>query len=226
MNMSRAGAPPGQRRRNRPVYLMLSLFLMVLIQPAMAGKPFASLVMGVLVSLTVFSSALSVLRNRRLFVVICCLGLPSIALNWLSRSAHLGLATDVLSSVLMTAFGGTILTVMVANILTASTVTANTLCRAVSGYILIGLTWAFAYETVVLLDPSSIASLSAGSSAGEFMYFSVITMTTLGFGDITPVSPYARSLAMVQAIVGPMYLAILVARLVAMYQHGLPGEQG
>ena len=210
-------ASSARRRKNRPVYLMISLFLMLLIGPAVADKPFASLVLSLLLSLVAISSALSVYRSRRLLAAICCLALPCVVLNWLTRLVDLGLAMDVLTNVLLIAFTGTVLVAMMASILTAPTVTANTLCRAVSAYLLIGLTWAFAYEIVVMLDPGAITPLTATNSMGDFIYFSFTTMTTLGIGDIAPVSPYARSLALLQSIIGPMYLVILVARLVAMY---------
>ena len=218
-------ASSARRGKNRPVYLMISLLLMLLIQPALAGKPFSSLVLVLLLSLVGISSALSVFRNRRLFVTICCLGLPCVGLNWMTRLADVGVAMDVLTNVLLIAFTGTLLTAMLINILATSTVTANTLCRAVSAYLLIGLTWAAAYEIVVMLDPGAITPLTSTNSMGNFVYFSFTTMTTLGFGDITPVSPYARSLAMLQSVIGPMYLVILVARLVAMYGRTPTGQQ-
>ena len=58
-------------------------------------------------------------------------------------------------------------------------------------------------------------SLSAADGARAFLYFSFVTLTTVGYGDILPVHPAARSLAMLEAVTGPLYLAILVARLVS-----------
>ncbi len=214
-----------KRHRNRPVYLMISLFLMLLIGPALAGKPFSSLVLVLLLSLVGVSSALSVLSSRRLFIAICALSLGCVGLNWLTRLVEASLALDVLTNVLLIAFTGALLTAMLVNILTDSTVTVNTLCRAVSAYLLIGLMWTAAYEIVVMLDPGAITSLTRASPMGDFVYFSFTTMTTLGFGDIAPVSPYARSLTLLQSVIGPLYLVILVARLVAMYDRTPTGQQ-
>ena len=205
-------------RRDRPVFLMVTLFLLLLVHPAFEGKPFAALVLSAFFTLILVSSALAVMRQRRLFVAVCCLGLPWVVLNWAGNLVSLGPALDLLRLVVQTTFILFVVVVLVAKLLTTSTVTANTLCRAVSAYLLMGVAWAAMYGMLVLLDPNAFRTPSGDTSWAEYLYFSFTTLTTLGFGDITPVSPYARSLVMVEAVIGPMYLAVLIARLVAMHR--------
>lgn len=103
----------------------------------------------------------------------------------------------------------------------------NRLVGAISLYLLLGILWTIAYSTVELIDPGSISNLSAESAGGqlsELIYFSFVTMTTLGYGDIVPVSPIARSLAYIQAVFGQFYVAILVAGLVSAYISGRDGS--
>ena len=84
-----------------------------------------------------------------------------------------------------------------------------------------GLLWSFIYTLLFAVDPESIrlASVVSGEEGGrdvfsEMYYFSFVTLTTLGYGDILPVSRLARSLATMEAILGQLYLAVVIASLV------------
>ena len=109
------------------------------------------------------------------------------------------------------------LAVVLGQTLRAGPVTFHRILGAVAAYLLLGIIWAYAYELVALLRPpafSGAVNLADGPRA--FYYFSFVTLTTVGYGDVLPVHPAARSLAMLEAVTGPLYLAILVARLVSL----------
>ena len=92
---------------------------------------------------------------------------------------------------------------------------------AIAAYLLLGLVWGYAYELVAALHPGAFAS--AHATAGEdrsLIYFSFVTLTTVGYGDITAVHPAARSLALLEALTGQLYPAILLARLVTLHTQG------
>ena len=105
-------------------------------------------------------------------------------------------------------------------ILFGSDIDANRLYGAVCVYLMLGVIWALMYSTLEHLDPSAFAgSLPVGSEDWnlEWIYYSFVTLTTLGYGDILPVSATARALAYSQAVVGVFYMAMLVAALVGSY---------
>ena len=91
---------------------------------------------------------------------------------------------------------------------------------AIGSYLLIGLVFAQAYRLLVFFIPGAFAHNGAPSTFDDLSqslhYFSFITLTSTGYGDITPVHPYARSLATLEALSGNLFLAVLIARLVAM----------
>jgi hypothetical protein len=97
---------------------------------------------------------------------------------------------------------------------------------AVATYLLLGFVWAQAYSLVQLANhdafrfPEAVAEgespMLARASEHRFLYFSFVTLTTLGYGDVTPMRPLARSLAALEAVTGQLFLAITVARLVAL----------
>ena len=101
-----------------------------------------------------------------------------------------------------------------------SEINANRIVGAVCVYLLLGVIWAMAYTIIEMISPGSFAGFSPIDDLGwdsEWLYFSFVTMTTLGYGDILPVSATARGFAYMQAIVGQFYIAVLVAGLVSAY---------
>jgi hypothetical protein len=105
-------------------------------------------------------------------------------------------------------------------------VTTETISMAISIYLLLGLTWGVLYVVIFLLQPQAFrfgsADVASALTLGNvhlfpvFIYFSLTTLATIGFGDISPVSLQARYAAVAEGITGQLYLAILVARLVGM----------
>ena len=103
-------------------------------------------------------------------------------------------------------------------------VTAETISMSISTYLLMGLTWGVFYIALYHLQPGAFSF--GGSTPGApseheifaiLVYFSLTTLSTIGFGDITPITLQARYAAVAEGITGQFYLAILVARLVGLY---------
>jgi voltage-gated potassium channel Kch len=102
-------------------------------------------------------------------------------------------------------------------------VTLDELFACASAYILMAILWGSAYALVLAFDPSALYINEANNPDGrlafsELIYFSMTTLTSVGFGEITPVAPIARSLVMLQQVVGVLFVAILVARLTGLYE--------
>jgi hypothetical protein len=106
-------------------------------------------------------------------------------------------------------------------------ISANRIIGAVSLYLLLGVFWAVAYTVVEIANPGSFDGLTVRYGQGwdsDWLYFSFVTMTTLGYGDMLPLSAIARMLAYVQAVFGQFYIAILVAGLVSAYLSRRQGD--
>lgn len=94
-------------------------------------------------------------------------------------------------------------------------VNRDVIMAAVCGYFLLGLMWAFVYFFVETVLPGSFQyAKNSSASNANFIYFSFVTMTTVGYGDMLPLSNAARSLAILEAVMGQLYLAVTIARLV------------
>src|SRR3982074_631851 len=157
-------------------------------------------------------------RRRVLFLLSSFIGLLTIAVRWFSLFApkrfwELSSEVAVLIAVLMISW------ILLSQIFrSAAPTTVVSIQGAIAVYLLFGLAWANAYLLVIQLNPRSFQSTIglSSSSATEWYYFSYVTLTTLGYGEITPLTRIARVLAAGEAVTGQLYLAVLIARLIGM----------
>lgn len=127
-----------------------------------------------------------------------------------------GMPQELAGDMLFLALGLFTVSTMLGRVLTAKRVDFDVLCGTAAVYLLLALIWAFTYVIVETVSPGSFSGLNRGDLT-EFLYFSLTTISTLGYGDILPVNPWARVWAGLQAAVGVFYMAAVVARLVNAY---------
>jgi hypothetical protein len=114
-------------------------------------------------------------------------------------------------------------TVILQRILSHRTVTAQTIIGAICVYVYIGLIFALVYGLVDAIGTDPFFAQGPTQRPGQYTYFSFVTMSTLGYGDLSPGTDLGQGLAVLEALVGSIYLVTLVARLVAMFGRQ-PGE--
>lgn len=172
------------------------------------------IIVAVLFTLVLLSAIAA--EHRRLRGGIAVLVVPALLALWsgLAFDARevLMLGRALIAVVLGVVFGSTLRAV-----LGAQRVTRDTLFGSVAAYLLLGLIFAQVFTLIELASPGAFRipdALSGYVLGEELTYYSLVTITTLGYGDIMPVAPLARNLAAIEAMVGQLYVAILVARLV------------
>ena len=213
-------------REEHPMFLMVSLLLLLAVFPACEGGKYAAFVLVALLTLVLAGSAWAVAKRRGRLIAVAALGAPAVALSWVNALTSASTALDVCGTLILVVFIMLVVSILLKGLLTAPRVTGNTLCGAVSVYLLLGLGWAMVYRALALVNPASFDTGSVQVVWGEYLYFSYSVLTTLGFGDIIPMTPYARALVVFESILGPLYLVVLVARLVAMYERSRPEQVG
>lgn len=175
--------------------------------------------MSVLLSFVLLASLNIVAERRGHFRIGLVLFLASVAATW--AGILLGVPSLLgVGRVLSILFLAVTVAAILPPLLRAQRVTADVIWGALSVYLLIGVMGAFAFAAITVWQPDALvgASLSTETAlSGDLVYFSFVTQTTLGFGDIRPVSAIARSVAMFLAVSGVLYLAVLVASLVGIY---------
>lgn len=165
--------------------------------------------------------------RRRVFWVGMGLAILAIGAQWMSLFTHhvSWVTVNVMASLFLTYTAGVILH----TILRQDRVNADTIIGGLCIYLLIGIVFVELYSMVEVLRPGSFAIGGNPITLGEHiqfggyaatLYFSFVTLTTLGYGDVTPLSPIARSLAVTEAVMGQLYVAVFIARLVGLYLAG------
>jgi hypothetical protein len=221
----------GKVARHRFVWLfvgLLTFFVLVAVTRQLRGLGWtdALTVFEVLVFAVVIGGiAVSISRTRAGKLVTLLLGLPAI-LFWL---LHLGWPSTLVEFIRYL-FSASFLTyaiyLMLVEVFVATRVTSNILCASLCAYLLLGVVWALGYSMISILDdgaftrslggPAPVMLRMGSGNTIDALYFSFTTMTTLGYGDFVPTAPLARAMACLEAIVGQLYLAVLVARLVGL----------
>jgi hypothetical protein len=207
-------------RRFSTVELLIALGLLFVSLPFVEEIKGGDLVLSVLLSLVMLSAVVAVASRRGAFIVALLLLIPAIAGRWINH-----FRPDLIHPAVFLIAGLALVAFVVANllrfILRAPSVTLEVLCASLSAYLMLGLMWTLAYWLVDQLTPGAFSfNTSKGTrSMNGFtgFYFSFITLSTVGYGDITPVSKIARWLAALEAMTGLLYVAVLIARLVALY---------
>jgi len=202
-----------------PFFILLILILLMLIlAPFLGAWVSTKILVDFFITAILLALVYAIKSNRSQMIIGIILALPLVLTIWASYFVEIisfGLMTLTFSA-LFFGYGA-------ANILNLISkkkeVTRETILAAVVAYLLIALMWAFLYMLLEKLAPGSfsIAEKAVRSESREFQYFSFVTITTLGYGDVTPLTEKARALAMLEALVGQIYLVVLVAWLVGMY---------
>lgn len=199
--------------------LLLALFAFLILTPLLPIRFFGLKVVDLTITVVLIVGSLSV-EHRRLAPFAWALATPALASAWILYF-YPDPAVMLVGLAFRSAFLILLSWVVLQDVLSQKDVTVDTLAGAGCGYLLLGVLWAGLYATLEVVQPGSIA-LPDGARGLEdastwFTYFSFVTITTLGYGDITPVTASAGMLAAIEALVGQLYIAVLIARLVGLH---------
>lgn len=201
--------------------LLLSLLLMILTSPYLSMHASLSWLVNMIYILVLLAAVSLVSTYRRQRIITLLLAVPALLGQlgmFLSDMAWLEPLRSVAIALLLFWICGLLLKDIV---LRSQTVTLDLIMGAVNVYLMFGVGFAFTYGLIEYLQPGSFTGLEdlavIPDRVMHFLYFSYITLSTLGYGDISPLTPYGMTAAYIEAIFGQLYLAILVARLVSMY---------
>ena len=199
----------------------LSVLLAILAVTAFIVAPLAETTRGggtvlrASISLMFACGAYVLSPRRRDRLVVALLAAAPILLGWMEyvRPAPGWQAAAALSSCL---FALALAAIITLRVFQEGPITIHRVVGSIAVYLMIGIAFGEAARCVRIVDPTAYASASFSRiDRPELYYFSLVTLSTVGYGDITPVHPFARSLAVLEALIGQLYPAILIARLVS-----------
>ena len=207
--------------------LLICLVSLIVIVPFLQEFSPARPVVRIFSTAVLILSVYSFVNKKRVLVIASLLGAPAFIFNWISYSFQTSTVL-LIKDVFNAAFCAYIVVAILSEIFRKKTITLNMIYGSICVYLLIGLAWAYVYAVLENIHPGSFSfplhyfqahpSLSESQSQSSLLfYYSYVTLSTLGYGDITPVTHPAQSIAVLEAITGQFYLAVLVARLVGIH---------
>ena len=207
--------------RGKFFYLFSVLLLLLVLFPYLDQPGLSTVVFRLLGAAAFVCAVYAVSEKRRQWITALALAIPAGVLNsWDAfRPGSKIAVASLIFTILLLAY--TLVTLLRA-VLRAETVTPDTIYGALSVYLLMAFLWGTAYMLLETVHPGALAIDAARHPNhtidwSDCMFYSFVTLTSLGYGDMVPVTPQSRSLSILEAVSGIMYVAVLVARLVGLY---------
>jgi hypothetical protein len=204
--------------------LLVALLLYVGLHPLVLGGTAARVTGGIIVVVILVAGTMAASRSRHLRAI----GVLLAAATFCFQVAWLTTGNRTVEAAMMASFAifcfytaGVILR----HVLSFGPLYADRVHAALSVYILLAFAWAGAYAMIEILSPGAFSiPRAAGAPPDEgaplladMMHLSIATLTSTGFGDITPVAPFARSFSQLEQLTGVFYIAVLISRLIGLY---------
>jgi len=218
-------------RRHRYLILLVALVSFLIVESFAHRVVLGAFMSDVLMTLAAFAVFLVVFEGWRERAFALVTALAALVFAW-TRYLPLGETTVQVHSIvhhtLMMVFLGFAVVVILINIFARRAATADDILGTICGYLLAGGCFANAFALAELLVPGSFSVAQESQMLREthsrtalFNYFSMVTLTTMGYGDVTPVRAPATAIATLEAVFGQFYIAIVVAQLVGLRMAGI-----
>ena len=207
----------------RSLILLLTLSLFLVLSPFLEGHPIGDLIMMFSLYILLVASIVELSAKGGLMFVSVPLVVASMVSILISHF-YPSLLFNAVNFALLAVIFGIVSIGLFLYLGRTGSITSGRIYASVSLYLILAVFWFAVYNLINVLYPHSFLEVGLGNSATEhipratFLYFSLVTLTTLGYGDIVPISPAARMFAGLESATGVLYIAITVARLVSAYQ--------
>ena len=204
--------------KDRFLFLLISILCLLIFTPIFQG------IFGVRILMNAFITAILIFgtyaASKKIYVTITAssLAMPMLTLTWINHFVDMPFLVFV-GDCFTIVFLSFLVVVILSFIFREREVTLNVIYASIVVYLLIAIMWAFVYSVLESIHPGSFATGEGQIEAGKrlYIYYSFVTITTLGYGDITPTTDLANSFSFLEAVTGQLYLAILIARLVGIH---------
>jgi hypothetical protein len=203
--------------------LLVALLIYVGLHPLALGGTVSRIAGGLIVVVIMVSGTMAASRSNFLRVLGILLAIITLCLQvtWFVTDYRMAEAAMMASFAIFCFFTAS---VILRHVLSFGPLYADRVHAALSVYILLAFAWAGAYAMIEILSPGAFsfpAGIGAKDQGGpllaDMMHLSIAALTSTGFGDITPVAPFARSLSQLEQLTGVFYIAVLISRLIGLY---------
>jgi len=200
--------------------LLFFLLLYIFGSPFLTNFPSFAILAHLSLSASLLLSVYAIKKKQGFRTTAMIFLLPVLVLYWCAIYDVIG-SGRIYSYILLSLYLGLLVFTFAAQIAKFKVITLNTIIATLCLYLIIGLFWGALYSLLYELSPGSYSGALLDNTDGNkfslFIYFSIVTLTTLGYGDITPQTLEASSLCQLEAIVGQFFTAVVIAWLVGSY---------
>ena len=200
--------------------LLVWLLLYMIVSPFLYRVPGAKIIFSLFISLVLFFAVYAMERREPLFKAAVLLLGASLILLWFDVLNIVSLPR-MANTLAVMAYTGILIYSFSKHVFRARVVDGRLICAALCLYLFLGIFWGYLYEVLYSFDPTSFSGRILSSDSSDmfacrqhFQYFSFVTLTTLGYGDVVPRQAGPAALCVAEAIMGQFFMAVLVARLV------------
>jgi len=196
--------------------LLASLAAILILVPVADYAVYSQYLLSLLFTFTLLAAVYAASGNKHAMALAIALAFPAAVIFWIYGPDRHTLPS-MISIALTIAVNFLVIGLVLVEVFKAERADAEILSGALAVYLLMAVTWAALFYLIEGLEPGSFA-VANRNDFDSFLYFSLTTLSTLGYGDITPVSKLARIWSALESITGVLYAAVLIARLVSMYR--------
>ncbi|MFC1823612.1 potassium channel family protein [Thermodesulfobacteriota bacterium] len=200
---------------HRFLFLLSFMLMLIAFQPFAKALSGFKVILSIILSVTLISSIYSISQKKYNTVFSIFVALPLLVSFWVPFF-YQSRWVDLLGDVCGVIFFAFIVVAILRHTLRQDEITGDLIAGAAVVYLIMAMMWSYAYRFIETVQPGSF-SASQSQDIEQFFYFlyySFVTITTLGYGDIAPITIAAKSFAILEAVIGQLYLVIMVAWLV------------
>jgi voltage-gated potassium channel len=204
--------------RERYKHVFISLVLLILLPPFLLNLPYLKYFIYILLTLVLLTCFIIVFGHSKKGKLATIISFSILSYLWsVMVTSNGNIVFSLANNLILASFFLITFRKIVIEIFSLERVTFQVVLGAIGAYLLLGLTGAFLFEIVELLYPNSFTNAAVFSGFYAEIYLSFITISTLGYGDITPISPQGQAASIFVSISGQLYLTILMAMLVGKF---------
>lgn len=206
-----------EKYSGRYYFLFLSLIMLFILRPFLEGFYKFGFILDIFLSFILISGVYAVCQNRLHTIISTVVAFLAFGVWWSSYFAQ-NRVLDFLAAIMGIIFFYHIALAIFIDIFSKTKATVNIIFGAMCAYFMIGFGWGFIYRLADLITPDSFKIATASEiTFSDYSYYSFVTLTTLGYGDITPLTHATQMLSVLEAAFGQFYLAVLIAGLMGKY---------